>query len=182
MDTEVYFRFMDLPVELRLMTYEYLAFTTHQHPIKNPDDPSTGSSGDAHSDAIDAYGTITKTYFPVAVLGVCKEINLEAKAIMLEKVQQLSREPIRLPMDMSAFAKFMNTRGLIDTLVSALGLAPFRVDPRPRKRFRIEMFLKKSAGEKLGERVYRGLSLTWGYTGESKTSCTVFSEGTLPDY
>jgi len=182
MDTEVYFRFMDLPVELRLMIYEYLTFMTRQHPIKKPDNPSTGSGSDKHSDVTDTYGTMTKKYFPVAILGVCKEINLEAKAIVLEKLQQLSRNPVRLSMDMSVFAEIMNTRGLIKTLVNALGLMPLMMDPRPRKRFRIEMFLKKSAEEKLGDRVYRGLALTWGYLGGTKTYCTVFSEETLPDY
>lgn len=123
MDAEVYFRFMDLPVELRLMIYENLTFTTHQHPIKTPDDPSTESSGDKHSDVIGAYGTVTKKCFPVAVLGVCKKINLEAKAIVLEKLQQLSHESIRLFMDMGAFAECMDTETTGIMLLNALCLS-----------------------------------------------------------
>ncbi|KAH3906980.1 hypothetical protein HBI56_113630 [Parastagonospora nodorum] len=177
MDTEVYFRFMDLPVELRLMIYDNLTFTTHRHLVRNPDNPSATSSGDQQSDVI---GTVTMKSFPVAVLAVCKEINLEAKSIVLEKLQQLAQEPIRLFMDIGAFAECMHTSDTNMTLANALCL-PI-VAQRPRKCSRVEIFLKRNAQNISGSRVFMGLGKMRNSVGQSKTSCIVFSEGTIPDY
>jgi hypothetical protein len=87
-----YFRFPDLPKELRLMVYERIPITirhnVYRNPTGHPDDPTITSNI-----------AVVIQSFLVSILRTCRFTYYECKAHVSPKLHRLKNEPMRIIVD-----------------------------------------------------------------------------------
>jgi hypothetical protein len=100
------FRFLDLPVELRVMIYERMPFTTRRltfsPPLSNP----------YWRPEVKSPVTIVMKFLETSILATCNSIRCEAFHIFKLKLQQLRVEPFRVIVGSSSFVLLSAFRSL----------------------------------------------------------------------
>jgi hypothetical protein len=88
------FHFLDLPPELRCIVYEQLDIGACRHILKNTEPwwcyfwkPTDYKS--------DIEITMVRSYLPVAILTTCRLVNQEAAPLLVRKLRELQKVPIR---------------------------------------------------------------------------------------
>jgi hypothetical protein len=101
----------DLPVELRLMVYEYLPVTTRhftfKQPINAPKEPRMR----------DLAITFVVKSIPVAILATCKLIHNEASPTFARKLKELRESPLQLIVDSPSLKPFVGVSGLMALII-----------------------------------------------------------------
>jgi hypothetical protein len=113
-------RFLNLPLKLRLMIYEYLTqVTRHQTFEYTTEDEVLGTTK-----------LVTKS-LPVALLATCKFINTEATPIFALKLRMIAAEPMRIIVDSFSIHAFfvMEAFSTLQLLTTCLELHQTRCHP-----------------------------------------------------
>jgi hypothetical protein len=104
------FRFMDLPVELRLMVYEFFPITTRHYVIY------TRKSKRARPEHERPSLTVINLQVSVQVLRVCRTVQNEAQATMMSKIQRIKEQTPRIIVDSGATTLFSLKNGVLTHL------------------------------------------------------------------
>jgi hypothetical protein len=104
------FRLLDLPAELRVMVYERVTPTTHQHVLAGP-----GPNGDP------SYSVLVRQGLPTALLQTCRQIEHEAKSSFDKKYDEILKEPVRFVVDKYAAIPLVSSHS---PLIACFGIQP----------------------------------------------------------
>ncbi|KAH3994586.1 hypothetical protein HBI38_026650 [Parastagonospora nodorum] len=129
------FRFMHLPVELRLMVYESLSVHVTHHRFEQ--EASTPNKPVYHMIDTTQYSScrlVWKTLEGASLLATCRQINKEASAIIQQKLNEIKSEPIRIIVTPSALQSHLLAREIIPHISHTI---PYSTDRDLRKLLRV---------------------------------------------
>jgi hypothetical protein len=167
-----HFRFLDLPIELRLMVYENLSFTTRTvyHTYYDKD-----IATEEEKPVTEPSAAVMRKCFSTAILATCKQIHSEAKTTISKSLRLLKLEPTRLFMDIGAFSIFIhNAPKAVEIMSSLFGRY------RTERSSPVEVILTKADQEPQIHGVVSALMFLRSYPPRPISSCTVFYQGVLP--
>jgi len=190
------FRFLDLPIELRLMVYEHLTLITYRHtcnrmPFNTADDDPTNGRFTSDDFGTGPSVTLLRKSYPIAIIQTCHAIRKEAKSIVAKALRQLEQEPLRIITNLSAFVEDLNYLDNRDKL--AVLLQPYLIHAQKllehimRARSvsdrgsHVELALTSSDRVLSGHEVLRALLASWFVVRSVPISWTLFCQGSLPD-
>ncbi|KAL5119096.1 hypothetical protein ACEQ8H_003020 [Pleosporales sp. CAS-2024a] len=107
------FRFMDLPPELRLMVYEYVADDIHmkRHVLTRDEAGLPQQAWPSNLDSSPSSIELLRSALPMSMMRVCRQVHKEVNPIMAVKVAELKKTPLYFQVDYPALLGLTHRSG-----------------------------------------------------------------------